>query len=180
MRANLALDEAVWAAPMLILAGTIVTAGVGFLTTVIVKRMGRRGDDATARRAEVEADALLEKATDDDRDRDIEQMRKTVDFAWGTLDRLTAQVASYEAQIVREREEREAQFARHLATSTARMDELQALSDRRHAFVMDEVDALRGELAGTRERIKQHRPWDERVARAVREIDKDFPDPPEL
>lgn len=181
MSAPLALDQTVWAAPLLILAGTIVTGALGFMATVIVKRMSRRGEDATARRTEVEAAALAEKALDDDRDRDIEQMRKTVDFAWSTLDRLTRQVSSYEEQIVRERADREQQFAKHVEASQKQFDGLQELADRRHQFVLAEVEGLRDELASTRGRIRAHRPWDEQIARVVRErVDKDFPDPPDL
>lgn len=181
-----------WLPAVLVLAGTAITAGLGFLGTVLVKRMSRgaevasaRKTEAEARRLEAETGTLAAREADDNADRDLQRMQKTLLFAFDTLDRLTAQVASqasaYEQQIAQERAERNAQFAKHVEQSDQRINALQEQADRRFDFMRTEVQELRDELAAARGRVRQHRPWDERVARLVRDrLDSEFPDPPEL
>ena len=187
-----ALEETVWVPAVIILVGTIVTAGLGFLGTVLVKRMGRLSEAATARRMdaearklEVETGTLTSREADDNAERDLARMQKTLLFAFDTLDRLTAQVAAqssaYDQQIAQERADRTTQFAEHVKASEQRITALQEQADQRFDFVRAEVQELRDELTEARAKVRRHRPWDERVARAVREqIDAEFPDPPEL
>lgn len=187
-----ALDSTVWVPAVITVAGVVTTAGLGFLGTVLVKRMSRPSESATARRMDAEAHKLeaetgvmSAREADDNADRDLQRMQKTLNFAFDTLDKLTAQVASqasaYEQQIAQERAERNAQFAKHVASSDERINALQEQADRRFDFVRAEVQDLRDELTATRGRIRTHRPWDEKVAKLVRErLDAEFPDPPEL
>lgn len=187
-----ALEQTVWVPAVIILAGTIITAGLGFLGTVLVKRMGRTSESATARRMdaearkfEVETGTLTSREADDNAERDLARMQKTLLFAFDTLDRLTAQVSAqstaYEQQIAQERADRTMQFLEHVKASDVRIAALQEQADQRFDFVRAEVQELRDELTMARRRVREHRPWDEQVARVVREqIDGSFPDPPEL
>lgn len=177
---------------LMVLAGTAITAGLSFLGTVLVQRMRRGSETATARRMEAEAHkleaetgVLSERERDDNADRDLQRMQKTLLFAFDTLDRLQQQVAeqatAYERQITQERADRTAQFAAHVQSSEQRIAAMQDQADARFDFVRAEVQELRDELTMTRSRIRSHRPWDEKVARMVRDrLDSDFPDPPEL
>ncbi len=147
-----------WVSPLLVFAGTFVTAALTFMGTVIVKRMSRRGEFAAAAKTEAEAEAVRQQAADADADRDLARMRDTLEMTYQSLDRMSARVKGYEQQIT----------------------ELQSLADRRHAFVMKQVEELRVDLEGTQTRIRDHRPWDRRVAEIARRSDPDFPEPPEL
>lgn len=192
MTAAPALESTVWIPALIVLAGTIITAGLGFLGTVLVKRMSRSSETATARRMEaearkleVEAGVLTERERDDDADRDLARMQKTLAFAFDTLDRLTQQVAAqsaaYDQLVAQERADRTAQFAAHVESADQRISALQEQADRRFEFMRSEVQELREELGATRTRIRGHRPWDEKVAKMVRDnLDHEFPDPPDL
>lgn len=187
-----ALAETVWVPAVIVLVGTIVTAGLGFLGAVLVQRMRRRSEDATARRMDAEAlkleaetGMLTAKEADDNAERDLARMQKTLSFAFDSLERLTAQVsaqsAAYEQQIAQERADRTAQFAVHVEQSEQRIAALQDQADRRFDFMRSEVQELRDDLTAARSRIRRHQPWDRQVAKLVREnLDCDFPDPPEL
>lgn len=181
MITSLAIDQTIWASPITTLAGVFITAGAGVAGTVLVQRYGRAKQDAETRRLEAETSGLVEKNEDDDRDRDLQRMQKTLDFAFGALDRLGSQVESYEKQIHTERMAREQQLDEHASSARRRMDDLQDQADRRHLHVMAEVEALRDELAKNRKNILAHVPWDLQVAALVRaNLDPDFPPPPEL
>lgn len=187
-----ALADTVWVPAVIVLAGTIITAGLGFMGTVLVQRMRRNSESATVRRMDAEArkldtetGVLTAREADDNAERDLARMQKTLLFAFDTLDRLTAQVSAqstaYEQQIAQERAERAAQFAAHVSASEQRINALQEQADQRFDFVRSEVQELRDELAAARRRVRDHRPWDEKVARLVRDrLQADFPDPPEL
>ncbi len=189
---TLALADTVWVPAVIVLAGTIITAGLGFLGAVLVQRMRRASESATARRMDAEAlkleaetGMLTAKEADDNAERDLARMQKTLSFAFDSLERLTTQVsaqsAAYEQQIAQERADRTAQFAAHVEQSEQRIAALQDQADRRFDFVRSEVQELRDELTAARGRVRAHRPWDQQVAKLVRERwDSEFPDPPEL
>jgi hypothetical protein len=143
----------VWQTWLPTLLGVIITAAGGAVGTVLVKRLNRRLDDATADKTGAES-----------RKADAETVSIEVATARGLISdiktMMSEQREQYEGQIALARGQSEAQIE---AVRLQHQADMKAMTER---------------MSGIEGAFARHRAWDDQATAILRQTDGSFPDPP--
>jgi hypothetical protein len=167
-----AAPTGIWGQPvvlaLLALLGVCITAFLGALATIYVKRLNRSVDEATVAKTLAETEkARVEVArthVEVDKTR-VDAHGREVEIARGLLEEIRTELERVRQDQQRTREEQ---------------DRMREENDKRHRELADELSRVRGSQDHLQRQLDQHIPWDREAREKLREHIPDFPEPPPL